>query len=136
MTAVRALLDRAAALALAAGLVCAVLGGLLRGVTGVVSALVAVGLVLAFLLIGQLPVAAAARGSRWGAGLLLLGLYVTRVLVLVGGYLVVVNADTGLDRRWLGLTVMVSALAWTAGTLWSALRWRPYVVDPDLLHRD
>jgi hypothetical protein len=26
---------------------------------------------------------------------------------------------------------MVCALAWTAGTVWSAVRWRPMVVDPE-----
>ena len=136
MTGVRALLDRAVLLTLLAGLACAAVAAVVRGVAGLAGVLVALVLVLVFLLVGQLPVAVAARGSRWGAGLLLMGLYVVRILVVIAGYLVVVNTDTGLDHRWLGIGVLVSALGWTTGTVWSALRWRPYVVDPDLLGRD
>jgi hypothetical protein len=35
----------------------------------------------------------------------------------------------------LGLTVIGTALGWTVGTVWSALRWRPMVVEPEAPER-
>lgn len=128
----RTLLSRAVLLTLGVGALCALAAGLLRGGAGLVGAALAVGLVLAFLLVGQLPVAQAARGRRRLGAALLVVLYLLRVLLLVLAYaLVVASGDARLDREALGLTVVASALAWTAGTVWSALRWRPMVVEPE-----
>jgi ATP synthase protein I len=100
------------------------------GGEGLRGALVGVGLVLGFLLVGQLPVAQVARGRRrLGAALLVL-LFVARLLVLLVAFGVFYVAD-GVDREALGLTVIACALAWTAGTVWSAVHWRPMVVDPE-----
>ena len=128
----RTLLSRAVLLTLGVGALCALAAGLLRGGAGLVGAAFAVGLVLAFLLVGQLPVAQAARGRRRLGAALLVVLYLLRVLLLVLAYaLVVASGDARLDREALGVTVVASALAWTAGTVWSALRWRPMVVEPE-----
>lgn len=127
----RTLLGRATVLAVATGLACAVVAASTRGTAGLSGAVAGLGLVLAFLLLGQVPVAVAARGRSWTGAALLLLLYAGRVLLLVLAYTIVVGEDTGLDRRSLGLTVIGSALGWTAGAVWSAQRWRPYVVDPD-----
>ena len=114
------------------GLPCMALAGLVRGGGGLVGALVGMGLVFAFLLIGQLPVSQVARGRRKTGTTLLVVLYVARVVLLVVAYLLVISApEDVLDRTSLGLTVIASALGWTAGTVWAALRWRPMVVDPD-----
>ena len=51
------------------------------------------------------------------------------VLLLVA--LRVLSDAEGVHRGAVGLTVIAAALAWTAGTVWSALRWRPLVVEPD-----
>jgi hypothetical protein len=56
-------------------------------------------------------------------------LYTARVVLLLVALRVLSDAD-GVDREAVGLTVIAGALAWTAGTVWSAMRWRPLVVEP------
>ena len=62
--------------------------------------------------------------------LLLLG-YTTRIALLLVAFRLVTRSGTP-DREVLGLTVMAVALGWTAGTVWTFLRWRPPVVDVEL----
>lgn len=130
-TGARALLTPAVVGAVVTWLVTAVLALVVDGSTGLAAAALGGALVLGFLVAGQLPVAQAAKGRGFlGASLLLVG-YLTRVvLVLVAFVLVVV--DGRMDRQVLGGTVMAVALGWTAGTVWSWLHWRPPVVDVDL----
>lgn len=131
MSAVRAMLTRAVVLATTVGLVSIAVAGATRGAPGAVGATLGLGLVLAFLLVGQVPVAQVAAGRRrLGAALLVL-LYTTRVLMLLAAFRIVLGAGAEVDRRSLGLAVLASALGWTAGTVWSAVRWRPYVVGPE-----
>ena len=127
---VRVLLGRATALTMVAGLGCAAVAAAVVGADGVLAALVGVGLVLGFLLVGQLPVAQVASGRRALGAALLVSLYSTRVLLLVLAWRVLSRSDA-LDRGSLGLTVVVCALAWTAGTVWSALRWQPVLIVPE-----
>lgn len=117
-------------LTLVAGLVCAVVAAATAGRDGLLAALVGLALVLGFLLVGQLPVAQAARGRRVLATALLILLYTTRVLLLLLAFRIFTAADQ-VDLTSLGATVVVCALAWTAGTVWTAIRWRPMVVEPD-----
>lgn len=131
MRAVRELLTRAVVLAALVGAWAVAVAGLTRGADGARGAALGVALVLAFLLVGQLPVAQVAAGRRrLGAALLVL-LYTSRVLLLLVAYRLVVDSGGALDRRSLGLAVLASALGWTGGAVWSALRWRPYVVGPE-----
>ena len=130
----RTLLARSVGCTLVAGAVSVILATVSTGRQGLLSALVGVGLVLGFLLVGQVPVGQAARGrSRLGAALLV-ALYVTRVVLLLVAFRLVVDGDE-VDREVLGLTVIGTALGWTAGTVWSALRWRPMVVEPEAPER-
>jgi hypothetical protein len=126
----RTLLGRAVVLAVLAGAVSVVVAAAVAGADGLRAALVAVGLVLGFLLVGQVPVAQVARGRRRLGAALLVVLFVLRVVALLVAFAAFYVADD-VDREVLGLTVMVCALAWTAGTVWSAVRWRPMVVDPE-----
>lgn len=127
-TGVRAMLGPAVVAALSATVCCAVVSAVLDGLAGVAAAVLAGGLVLAFLLAGQLPVAQAARGRRGvGAFLLLVG-YLSRVILLLVVWVLVV--DVGFpDPAVFGADLVVIALGWTAGTVWSFLRWQPAVVD-------
>lgn len=125
----RALLGRAVVLALLAGVAAVCVAAATEGRAGLRGALLAVGLVLGFLLVGQVPVGQAARGRKRLAAALLLLLYTTRVALLLVAFRAFYVSDD-VDREILGLTVIACALAWTAGTVWSALRWRPMVVDP------
>ena len=128
---VRALLGPAVLVALAVAVVCGVAGSVVAGVSGLAAAAVGAGLVLGFLLVGQLPIVQAARGRRGlGAVLLLFG-YAAQVLLLVVVLAVVTTSGTP-DPTVLGLTVIAVALGWTAGTVWSWLRWRGPVVDVDV----
>ena len=52
------------------------------------------------------------------------------MLLLVVAFRVFAGSDE-VDRSALGLTVIACALAWTAGTVWTALRWRPMLVEPE-----
>jgi ATP synthase protein I len=126
----RTLLGRAVVMTLVAGLLCMAVAAGTAGADGLLGAVVGVGLVLAFLLVGQLPVAQAARGRRALGGALLLFLYTSRVVLLLVAFRVLSVAGA-VDRDALGLTVVLCALAWTAGTVWSAVRWRPMVVEPE-----
>jgi hypothetical protein len=128
---VRGLLGPATLTALAVGAVCVVAGSVVSGLAGLGAALLGVVLVLGFLFVGQLPVAQAARGrGGLGAMLLLLG-YSLRVLLLLMVFVAVTQAGAP-DREVLGGTVIVVALGWTAGTVWTWLHWRGPVVDVEL----
>lgn len=129
----RTLLSRALLLTAGVGLVCVAVASVARGLDGFRGALVGIGLVLTFLVIGQVPISQVARGRRRLGAALLVVLYVGRVLLLVLAYGLVLGtgAADALDREALGLAVVAGALAWTAGTVWSALRWRPVLVVPE-----
>ena len=125
----RQLLAPAVGAAAVAGVVAVLVAAVVAEGQAVTGALLGAGLVLAFLLVGQLPVSQAARGRRWLGALLLVVLFVVRVVLLLVAFQLVVSSD-GVGRRAVGLTVIACALAWTGGTVWSALRWRPLVVEP------
>jgi ATP synthase protein I len=128
---VRSLLRPAVLAALGTGAICCTVGAVTAGWAGAAAAGLGTGLVLGFLLLGQLPLVQADRGRPGlGALMLLLG-YCFQVLVLLVVFVLVVESD-GPDRQVLGLTVIAVAMAWTAATVWRWLRWRPPVVDVEL----
>jgi len=127
----RALLSRAVVLTALVAAVAAPVALVVRGPDGLAGAALGAALVLGFLLIGQVPVAQVARGRRRLGAALLIGLYTARVLLLLVAYRVVTASPAALDRQVLGGTVVACALAWTGGTVWSMLRWRPLVIDAD-----
>jgi hypothetical protein len=125
-----ALLGVATGAALLAGAACTAAGAVSGGGRGALSAGLATGLVLSFLWAGQLPVAQAARGRKvLGTALLLFG-YTARVALLLLAFRLFAGADF-LDRRTFGVAVVVTALTWTAGALWTLLRWRAPNVETD-----
>ncbi len=130
-TGARALLTPAVVGAAVVAAVCVVVALVVEGPGSLGAVALGAGVVLAFLLIGQLPVSQAGKGRRGlGAMLLLLG-YTTRVALLLVAFRLVIRSGSP-DREVLGLTVVAVALGWTAGTVWSFLRWRPAVVDVEL----
>ena len=130
-TSARGLLGPAVLAALAAGALAVVAAAVVAGGPGAAGASIGLALVVGFLLLGQVPVAQVARGRRGLGAALLLLLYTARVVLLLLALRVLSDADD-VHRGAVGLTVIVCALAWTAGTVWSALRWRPHVVEPDV----
>ena len=128
-TSARGLLGPAVLATLLAGAVAVLVAGLVAGVAGATGALVGAGLVLGFLLLGQVPVAQVARGRRSLGAMLLVLLYTVRVVVLLAALRALSVSDT-VHRTSIGVTVIACALAWTAGTVWSALRWQPVLVEP------
>lgn len=129
----RSLLGPATALAAGTGLACAVVAAFSGGGRGAASAAAATALVLTFLWAGQLPVAVAARGrGRLGTALLVTG-YTLRVAAALLA-LVLFDATT-LDRRVFGATVVLAALAWTAGATWVLARWRSVTIEPEMPER-
>lgn len=128
---VRALLTPSVLVATVVGAGCAVVALLVDGAAGLLAAVLATAVVLAFLLAGQLPVAQAARGRRGlGAMLLLIG-YSSRLFLLLALGVGLTEAG-GPERRVAGLTVVAVGLGWTGATVWSWLRWQPPVVDVEL----
>lgn len=125
----RTVLVPATLVATGAGLVCTAVATVLEGADGLLAALVGTGLVVAFLLVGQAPVAQVARGRKvLGTALLVLG-YTARISLLLIAFRLL-SGSTALDRDVLGVTVVVCALAWTAGAVVAYLRWRPMYVEP------
>jgi hypothetical protein len=117
--------------AVVAAVLCAAVAAVAEGPSSLGAVALGAALVLGFLLVGQLPVSQAGKGRRGlGAMLLLLG-YTTRVALLLVAFRLVVRSGSP-DREVLGLTVIAVALGWTAGAVWSFLRWRPAVVDVEL----
>ena len=129
-TSARGLLGPAVLAALAAGALSVVVAAAVSGGPGAAGAAIGLALVVGFLLLGQVPVAQVARGRRGLGAALLLLLYTARVVLLLVALRVLSDAD-GVHRGAVGLTVIAAALAWTAGTVWSAMRWRPLVVETD-----
>jgi hypothetical protein len=128
---VRALLGTSVLVALGVAVMCAVVGTAVAGLPGLAAAGLGGGLVVGFLLLGQLPLVQAAKGrGGLGAMMLLLG-YCLQVLVLLVVFVVVVESGAP-DRQVLGVTMVVVALGWTAATVWKWLHWRPPVVDVEL----
>lgn len=129
-TSARGLLGPAVLATLAVGALAVVVAAAVAGGPGATGASIGLTLVVGFLLLGQVPVAQVARGRRGLGAALLLLLYTARVVLLLVALRVLSDAD-GVHRGAVGLTIIACALAWTAGVVWSALRWRPLVVDPD-----
>ena len=129
-TSARGLLGPAVLAALVAGALAVVVAAAVAGGPGAAGAAIGLALVVGFLLLGQVPVSQVARGRRGLGAALLLLLYTARVVLLLVALRVLSDADS-VHRGAVGLTVIAAALAWTAGTVWSAVRWRPLVVEPD-----
>jgi ATP synthase protein I len=131
----RCLLGPATMLALGVGAICAAVAGLVAGGRGALSAAAATALVLGFLWFGQLPVAQAARGrARLGTALLILG-YTVRVAAVLLALRLLTDA-TAVDGRVFGVSVVLTALGWTAGGLWSLLGWRSATIEPERVDKD
>ena len=103
-------------LTVAAGAVCAVLGGLAEGTSGALSALLGSVVVLGFFASGIVPLLLVReeddRSKGLATGLLLLT-YTFRIAVAVA-VLRVGSRTEALDQRWVGFSVIACALAWTA----------------------
>jgi ATP synthase protein I len=126
----RSVLLPAAMSTVVAGACCTTVAAFAVGRHGAGSAVLATALVLAFLLLGQLPVAQASRGRQGLGAALLLGGYTARIALVLFAFRLFHVAD-GVDREVLGLTVVATALAWTAGAVWAFLRWKPLYVEPE-----
>lgn len=126
----RVVLVPAASAALAVGICSIAVAAAVAGRHAAVSAMIATMLVLSFLLLGQLPVAQASKGRPALGAALLLGGYTARIALALFALRLFYVAD-GVDREVLGLTVVVTALAWTVGAVWAFLRWRPLYVEPE-----
>ena len=113
-----------AALTLAAGAACALLAGLAAGMSGALSALLGAVVVLGFFASGIVPLLLVreedARSKGLATGLLLLT-YTFRIAVAVAVLRVGSQAES-LDQRWLGLSVIACALAWTAAQVVRGVR--------------
>ena len=133
-TSARGLLGPAVLAAVTVGVLAVAVAAAVAGGPGATGAAVGLALVVGFLLLGQVPVAQVARGRRGLGAALLLLLYTARVGLLLVALRVLSDAD-GVHRGAVGLTVIAAALAWTAGTVWSALRWQPLVVEPEVTER-
>lgn len=109
--------------AIAVGAVCSAAGFVAAGGPGVAGAAVGTLLVVAFLSTGIAPIFLA-RGAELGAGLgmaVLLLTYTLRLALALVAFVLISQADFA-DARWVGLTIVATALAWTAVHVWSAVQ--------------
>ncbi len=116
------------------GLACAGVGWLAAGTGGLLAALVAIPLVVGFFWSGVLPLALAGVGGLGaGVGLAVLLLTYTLRLALVLLALRLLQRVDGLDPQWLGGTIVVCALAWSAVHLAVAIRGeKPQLGEPEI----
>ncbi|MGH9250118.1 MAG: hypothetical protein ACRD0W_11445 [Acidimicrobiales bacterium] len=116
------------------GLACAGVGWLAAGTSGLLAALVAIPLVVGFFWSGVLPLALAGVGGLGaGVGLTVLLLTYTLRLALVLLALRLLQRVDALDPRWLGGTIVVCALAWSAVHLAVAIRAeKPQLAEPEI----
>ncbi|MGH8824447.1 MAG: hypothetical protein ACRDVN_08225 [Jiangellaceae bacterium] len=105
------------------GLGCASIGWVAAGTSALLAALVAIPLVVGFFWSGMLPLAlAGAGGLGAGVGLAVLLLTYTLRLALVLLALRLFQRVDALDLRWLGVTIITCALAWSAVHVAIAIR--------------
>lgn len=108
---------------LAAGVACSVAGGIAGGVGGLAGAGVATLIVVAFLSTGLVPVLVTAGVRlRPGLGLAVLLLTYTLRLALALLALALIARIDVVDGRWLGVTIVATALTWSAAHVWFAVR--------------
>ena len=101
--------------ALAAGMACSLGGWAAAGSEGLAGGLVATAIVVAFLTTGLIPIhIVQATDVRAGLGLAVLLLTYTLRLALALAALVLIGRAGFADSRWLGLTIIVCALTWSA----------------------
>ena len=113
-----------------AGAVCVVACAIVWGWAGLLASVLAVVLMLAFLLVGQVPLVVAGQGLAGAAGMLLVLGYFSRLVLALAA--VVALRSGALVAKAVGITLIVSALGWTVGTVWGWRRWQPLVVDVPL----
>jgi ATP synthase protein I len=114
----------AAAATVVAGLACAVAGFVAEGGSGALSALLGAVVVLGFFGSGIVPLLVVRGDDESSKGLatgILLLTYTLRLAVAVA-VLRLGSAADSLDQRWLGLSVIACALAWTGGQVVRTLR--------------
>lgn len=104
------------------GALCAIPAGVAEGGRGVLSALLGTAVVLAFFWTGIVPILLARDETSKGlaTGVLLLT-YTLRLAVAVAVLRVAGRSDA-LSQRWVGLTVIGCALAWTVAQVVRGLR--------------
>jgi ATP synthase protein I len=113
----------AAAATLLAGAACAIAGGVAEGGSGALSAALGAVVVLGFFGSGLVPLLVVRGDDESSKGLatgILLLTYTLRLAVAVA-VLRVGSATDALDQRWLGLSVIACALAWTGGQVVRAM---------------
>lgn len=100
---------------LAAGLACSLAGWAAAGTEGLAGGLVATVIVVAFLTSGLIPIRVTQGAEvRAGLGLAVLLLTYTLRLALALMALALVGRAGFADTRWLGVTIIVCALSWSA----------------------
>jgi ATP synthase protein I len=108
---------------LVAGLACSLAGWAGAGTEGLAGGLVATAIVIGFLTSGIIPIRVTQGADvRAGLGLAVLLLTYTLRLALALMALVLVSRAGFADTRWLGVTIIVCALTWSAVHVAHSLR--------------
>lgn len=115
-----------------AGLLCAAVAGAVSGVPGLLAAVIGTFVVLGFFSSGIVPLLVVRgtddRAKGLATGILLLN-YTLRLAVAVV-LLRVGSTVGGVDRRWLGGSIIVGALVWTGAQVVRGLRYPGAPGDP------
>ena len=116
--------------AVPAGIVAAVVSAVVAGPKGLVGALVAIAVVAVFFGLGFWALMRLTQNKPqlvMTAGLLV---YAVQML-LIGVFIVVFKNTTLFNGRAFALTLLVTALAWVGGQVYSTLRSKTLYVDPE-----
>lgn len=113
----------------AAGIAAGVIGWFVAGGPGLVGALMATGVVLAFFLVGQVMLARVLRSNPQMAMPVALTLYLAKIGVLLV-LLVLLQNVTVFDTKVFALTILVCTLVWTIAEVFILARSKVLVVDP------
>jgi ATP synthase protein I len=124
------ILRRSAMLTAPAAVIMIALSGVLGGVKGLIGALLAVALVVAFFGISALAVNWGARRSPQTMMAAAITAYLVKIVVLL--FLVVAfSGTTAFSGRLFGLTAIVCVLVWTTSQVMISARLKVPYVEPD-----
>lgn len=114
---------------LAAGVILAIIAGLVADGRGLVGAVIGIGIVGAFFTLSTLVIAAVGARNPGAVMITALAVYVAKIIAL-GAVIVLLPGAGGIDPRWMALGVAVGLIAWMAAHLRYVWVTKIFYVDP------
>lgn len=129
-TSMDTLVKRAAFATVIAGLLAVVVGGLLKGVPGVIGAAIGAAIVVIFFTIGQLVLGAVIKKNPSMAMSVAMLMYLVKVAVLFSLMLAFKNTSA-FDTKVFASSILLCTLVWTGAEMWAFGTAKVLYVDPN-----